>query len=69
MLRKWLVLPLKEIQPIEERLQFVELLIRDPELSKHLAVLIRQIGDLERLIAKVALGKSVREKSCISGKH
>ena len=49
MLRKWLVLPLKEIQPIEERLQFVELLIRDPELSKHLAVLIRQIGDLERL--------------------
>jgi DNA mismatch repair protein MutS len=57
MLRKWLVLPLKEIQPIEERLQFVELLIRDPELSKHLAVLIRQIGDLERLIAKVALGK------------
>ncbi len=57
MLRKWLVLPLKEIQPIEDRLQFVELLIRNPELSKHLAVLIRQIGDLERLIAKVALGK------------
>ncbi|HUM45860.1 MAG TPA: DNA mismatch repair protein MutS, partial [Chitinophagales bacterium] len=57
MLRKWLVLPLKEILPIEERLHFVELLIRDPELSKQLSVLIRQIGDLERLIAKVALGK------------
>lgn len=57
MLRKWLVLPLKEIQPIEERLQFVELLIRDPELSRQLGVLIRQVGDLERLIAKVALGK------------
>lgn len=57
MLRKWLVLPLKEIIPIEERLHFVELLIKDPELTKQLAVLIRQIGDLERLIAKVALGK------------
>lgn len=57
MLRKWLLLPLKEIIPIEERLQFVELLIKDPELSKNLSALIRQIGDLERLIAKVALGK------------
>ena len=56
-LRKWLVLPLKEIQPIRERLDFVELLIKDPELSKQLSILIRQIGDLERLIAKVALGK------------
>ena len=57
MLRKWLLLPLKEIIPIEERLQFVALLIKDPELSKNLSALIRQIGDLERLIAKVALGK------------
>lgn len=57
MLRKWLVLPLKEIIPIEERLQFVELLIKDPELTRQLSACIRQIGDLERLIAKVALGK------------
>ncbi|MEO6169158.1 MAG: DNA mismatch repair protein MutS [Chitinophagales bacterium] len=57
MLRKWLVLPLKEILPIEERLHFVALLIRDPELSRQLSLHIRQIGDLERLIAKVALGK------------
>lgn len=57
MMRKWLVLPLKEIRPVEERLHFVELLIKDPELSGQLALLIRQIGDLERLIAKVALGK------------
>ncbi len=56
-LRKWLVLPLKEIQPIAERHDLVELLIKDPELSKHLSILIRQIGDLERLIAKVSLGK------------
>ena len=56
-LRKWLVLPLKEIHPIEERLEVVESLIKDPELSKQLEILIRQIGDLERLIAKVSLGK------------
>ncbi|MBA3649222.1 MAG: DNA mismatch repair protein MutS [Chitinophagales bacterium] len=57
MLRKWLVLPLKEIAAIEERLEFVELLIKDPELAKQLSIAVRQIGDLERLIAKVALGK------------
>ncbi len=56
-LRKWLVLPLKDIHPIEERLQVVGLLIKDPELNQRLATLVRQIGDLERLIAKVALGK------------
>jgi DNA mismatch repair protein MutS len=57
MLRKWIVLPLKEIQPITERHDLVELIIKDPELSKQLSVFIRQIGDLERLIARVALGK------------
>ena len=56
-LRKWLVLPLKEISLIEERLEVVESLIKDPELSKQLEILIRQTGDLERLVAKVALGK------------
>ncbi|MCY7410101.1 MAG: DNA mismatch repair protein MutS [Chitinophagales bacterium] len=56
-LRRWMVLPLKDIYPIEERLEMVELLIKDPELNQKLSALVRQIGDLERLIAKVALGK------------
>jgi len=56
-LRKWIVLPLKEIAPIEERLETVEALIKDQETSSKLANCIRQIGDLERLIAKVSLGK------------
>src|SRR5215470_11930365 len=56
-LRKWVVLPLKELAPIEERLETVEALIKDQELSTQLAHRMRQIGDLERLIAKVSLGK------------
>ncbi|MBA2406887.1 MAG: DNA mismatch repair protein MutS [Chitinophagales bacterium] len=56
-LRKWLVLPLKDILLLEERLDLVELLIKDPELAKVLSILIKEIGDLERLIAKVSLGK------------
>lgn len=56
-LRKWVVLPLKELTPIEDRLDTVEQLIKDPEFSMQVANRIRQIGDLERLISKVALGK------------
>jgi DNA mismatch repair protein MutS len=56
-LRKWIVLPLKEIAPVEERLHTVEQLIKDRELSTQVANRIRQVGDLERLISKVALGK------------
>lgn len=56
-LRKWVILPLKEISPIEERLDTVEELIRDQETSVQITNRIRQVGDLERLISKVALGK------------
>jgi DNA mismatch repair protein MutS len=56
-LRKWIVLPLKEISPIEERLDTVETLIKDPPLSQQLAHGLRQLGDFERLISKVSLGK------------
>ncbi|MEO5673607.1 MAG: DNA mismatch repair protein MutS [Chitinophagales bacterium] len=56
-LRKWIVLPLKEIRGIEDRLEVVESLIIDPELCRQLETNIRQAGDLERLISKVAMGK------------
>ncbi|GAB2781523.1 DNA mismatch repair protein MutS [Rhabdobacter roseus] len=55
LLRKWVVLPLKEKKPIEERLNTVELLLQHDELHEVLTQHLKQIGDLERLISKVAV--------------
>ncbi|HEV7347563.1 DNA mismatch repair protein MutS [Telluribacter sp.] len=55
LLRKWIVLPLKEKTPIEERLNTVDLLLKDEDLHEALTQYLRQIGDLERLISKVAV--------------
>ncbi|UHG92759.1 DNA mismatch repair protein MutS [Spirosoma oryzicola] len=55
LLRKWLSLPLKEKALIEERLSMVELLTNDIDLSETLVGHLRQIGDLERLVSKVAV--------------
>ena len=53
-LRKWVVMPLKERARIEERLHVVEALVKLPEVSDALRALLKQMGDLERLISKVA---------------
>lgn len=55
LLRKWVVLPLKEKTPIEERLNTVELLLQQEDLHEQLLNHLKQIGDLERLISKVAV--------------
>lgn len=55
LLRKWVVLPLKEKTPIEERLDTVELLLKQEDLHEELLNHLKQIGDLERLISKVAV--------------
>ncbi|MDR2972704.1 MAG: DNA mismatch repair protein MutS [Bacteroidales bacterium] len=57
MLRKWLVLPLKEKVMIEERLQIVKYFIENEELSGNIKQTFKPIGDLERLVSKVATGK------------
>jgi DNA mismatch repair protein MutS len=57
MLKKWVILPLKNKQAIEARLDTVEHLIQDTEFSRSLIQQIQQIGDLERLISKVPMGK------------
>ena len=57
MLKKWMVLPLKSKKDIEARLNMVEFFIREHELSKEVDNNVKQIGDLERLISKVPLGK------------
>jgi DNA mismatch repair protein MutS len=57
MLRKWLVLPLKEKVMIEERLAVVKYFIENEELSENIKHTFKSIGDLERLVSKVATGK------------
>ncbi len=57
MLKRWIVLPLKEEGPIQERLDMVELFMRDEELADKLRGQFRQLGDLERLISKVAVAR------------
>ncbi len=55
LLRKWLVLPLKDRRPIEERLDTVQFFHENAELAESLEQHLKQIGDLERLISKVAV--------------
>ncbi|GAB3955304.1 DNA mismatch repair protein MutS [Spirosoma harenae] len=55
LLRKWLSLPLKEKALIDERLNMVDLLVADIDLSEAMVAHLRQIGDLERLVSKVAV--------------
>lgn len=57
LLRKWMVLPLKEKQLIEERLEVVEKFFNDSDFSENITEHLRQIADLERLISKVAVGR------------
>ncbi|HRI78501.1 MAG TPA: DNA mismatch repair protein MutS [Cyclobacteriaceae bacterium] len=57
LLRKWLVLPLKEIQAIEERHRIVEKFFTEPDLAEKITEQLQQIADLERLISKVAVGR------------
>ncbi|WP_246241520.1 DNA mismatch repair protein MutS [Draconibacterium mangrovi] len=57
LLKRWMALPLKDIDPINERLEVVELFLKDPDTKENLEEHLRQMGDLERLISKVAVGR------------
>ncbi len=57
LMKRWIVLPLKDKKPIEERLDIVDYLINKTETSDLLSQNIKFIGDLERLISKVAVGR------------
>ena len=57
MLRNWIVLPLKDRVLIQERLDVVKFMIENPEKSDELRQQIKGIGDIERLISKVAVGR------------
>jgi DNA mismatch repair protein MutS len=64
MLRRWIVMPLKERKPIEDRLNVVEYLINHEEQKEELKQQIRNIGDLERLISKIGLQKANPREVC-----
>src|ERR1700712_3329897 len=64
LLRRWIVMPLKEIKPINDRLGVVEYLVGQEELREELLQHIRQIGDLERLISKIGLQKANPREVC-----
>jgi len=57
MLKRWIVFPLKEIKLIEDRLSVVEYFFKNPELKELLEKQLHLIGDLERIISKVAVGR------------
>jgi len=57
LLRKWMILPLKEKTLIDERLNTVETILKDTGLYDQLKSSLTQIGDLERLISKVAVNR------------
>ena len=57
LLKRWITLPLKEIKKINERQNVVDFFINDYENFKLISEQIRKIGDLERLISKVAVNR------------
>ncbi|MFV0366737.1 MAG: DNA mismatch repair protein MutS [Mangrovibacterium sp.] len=57
LLRRWIALPLKDVSAINERLDVVEYMVSNAELRLDLQTQLCQIGDLERLISKVAVGR------------
>ena len=57
MLRRWVVFPLKDESPIKQRLDIVEHFFREPEVRDAIDEQLHRIGDLERIVSKVAVGR------------
>lgn len=57
LMRRWLVMPLKDKLPVNERLDAVEFFVNNEVVAENLRQQIRLIGDLERIISKVATGR------------
>ena len=57
MLKRWVLFPLKEIRPINERLDVVEYFFREPDFKDFVEEKLHLIGDLERIISKAAVGR------------
>ena len=57
LLKRWISLPLKDIQPITDRHDIVAYFVNNPLFMSEMAGLVQQVGDLERLISKVAVSR------------
>ncbi|HHU34824.1 MAG TPA: DNA mismatch repair protein MutS [Bacteroidetes bacterium] len=57
MLKRWISLPLKDVEEIDNRLDVVDFLYKEAEIRSKMTKYLKQIGDLERLISKVATGR------------
>ncbi|MBQ9645054.1 MAG: DNA mismatch repair protein MutS [Prevotella sp.] len=57
LLRRWLVFPLKDRKAIEERLDVVDFFFREPDFRQLIDEQLHRVGDLERIISKVAVGR------------
>lgn len=57
MLRRWIIFPLKDVAPINERLDAVEFFFRHPDIEEAIRPQLELIGDIERIISKVAVGR------------
>ena len=57
MLRRWMVFPLKEVSRINERLDIVEYFFKHPDFRQLIDEQLHRVGDLERIISKVAVGR------------
>lgn len=57
LLKRWILFPLQDIQQINERLDATEYLIKEPDLKAFLVQQIRQIGDIERIVARIPMKK------------
>ncbi|MBR6621941.1 MAG: DNA mismatch repair protein MutS [Bacteroides sp.] len=57
LLKRWVVFPLKDEKPINERLNVVEFFFRDPDFKEFVEEKLHLIGDLERIVSKAAVGR------------
>lgn len=57
LLKRWIVFPLKDVQPINERLNVVEYFFKEPDIKDEIEQQLMLIGDVERIISKVAVGR------------
>lgn len=57
LIKRWISFPLKDIQPINERLDIVQYFVGKSTFREEISGLIRQVGDLERLLSKVAVNR------------
>ena len=57
LLKRWIVFPLKDEKPVNERLDVVEYFFREPEFKDFIEEKLHLIGDLERIVSKAAVGR------------